>query len=218
MRFDGNDSITNPLSVNTSRGISVPHRREPSPVKAGINYGFGGPVVATGIRQQPVYKAAPAAAVYDWTGLYVGGHAGWAGAEREFQTTYRGGGIFTPGFTQNASGFIGGGQVGFNRQAGNWIMGLEADIAGTGLRARSSVIDPTATVTQTYDVKIDWMATLTGRLGYSWGRWMLYGKGGAALMHETYAYSNTSRQGDVFFFCGLAQFGLARSHCVRIGL
>ena len=29
--------------------------------------------------------------------------------------------------------------------------------------------------------------SLTGRLGYSWGRWMLYGKGGAALMHETYA-------------------------------
>lgn len=187
MRFDANDSISNLFSVNTFGAATSRTDVNIHAVKAGINYRFGGPVLATGIRQQPVYKAAPAAAVYDWTGLYVGAHAGWAGVEREFQTTFRGGVVFTPGFTQNASGFSGGGQVGFNRQAGNWIMGLEADIAGTRHRARSSVIDPAAIVAQTFDVKIDWMGILTGRLGYSWGRWMLYGKGGAALMHETYA-------------------------------
>src|SRR5262249_53501619 len=33
----------------------------------------------------------------------------------------------------------------------------------------------------------DWIATLTGRLGYAWGRALLYAKGGAAWTHETFS-------------------------------
>ena len=96
--------------------------------------------------------------------------------------------VINPGFTQHPNGFAGGGQVGFNRQTGNWVWGLEADISGTTLRDRTTVSVPTLPlITQTYDVAIDWTASLSGRLGYAWDRWMLYGKGGAAVMHETYA-------------------------------
>ena len=35
--------------------------------------------------------------------------------------------------------------------------------------------------------EVDWTATLAGRVGYAWDRWLAYGKGGAAVMHETYA-------------------------------
>ena len=136
MRFDGNDSITNTLSVSTNTGVTSHTDVNLHLVKAGINYRFGGPVAAAGVRPSLAYKA-PIATAYDWTGLYVGGHAGWAGAERNFRATYFAvvGNVVTPPFTQNPSGFVGGGQVGFNRQAGNWVVGLEADLSAASLGA-----------------------------------------------------------------------------------
>ncbi|CAN7448312.1 outer membrane beta-barrel protein [Bradyrhizobium sp. LjRoot220] len=187
MRFDGNDSITNALSVASFSGIKSYTDVNLHFVKAGINYRFGVPVTVAGAGPSPVYKA-PVATAYDWTGLYVGGHAGSASTERNFATTFGlDGNVFAPPFTQKPKGFVGGGQVGFNRQAGNWVFGLEADATGTNIGARTSVVDPSATVVQTYDVAIDWSATLTGRVGHAWNRWMVYGKGGGALMRETNA-------------------------------
>ncbi len=37
-----------------------------------------------------------------------------------------------------------------------------------------------ATSDQAFDVKTDWFASITGRVGYDWNRWLLYIKGGAA--------------------------------------
>lgn len=188
MRFGGNDSIINTLSRTTSGGLVARTDVDLHVVKAGVNFKFGGPVIAAEFGQRAVYKATPAATVYNWTGLYIGGHSGWAGADRDFLSTrFATGAVLNPGFTQNPDGFIGGGQIGFNRQTANWVLGLEADVSGTGLSEQTTVVDPTATVSLTYDVKIDWLATVAGRVGYAWDRWMIYGKGGAALMHETYA-------------------------------
>ncbi|MBR1213763.1 outer membrane beta-barrel protein [Bradyrhizobium sp. JYMT SZCCT0180] len=194
MRFDGNDSITNVHSLRALAGVTSHTEVNLHLVKAGINYRFGGPIAAPGIRPTLAYKA-PVATVYDWTGLYVGGHAGSASAERNFLTIFDfdvfgfGRTVFSPPFTQKPTGFVGGGQVGFNRQAGSWVFGMEADASGTNLGARTTVIDSTATFLQTYHVEIDWTATLAGRVGYAWDRWMLYGKGGGALLRETYALS-----------------------------
>lgn len=194
MRFDGNDSITNTMSVSTNTGITSHTDVNLHFVKAGINYRFGGPVAAAGVRPLLAYKA-PLATAYDWTGLYVGGHAGWTSAERNFLATYFAvlGNIYTPPFAQRSTGFAGGGQVGFNRQAGNWVVGLEADISGANLAARTTVSDPGGIIPQTYDVEIDWTATLAGRVGYAWDRWMVYGKGGGALLRETYTLTSPPR-------------------------
>lgn len=187
LRFDGNDSITNALSVATVTGITSHTEVNLHLVKAGINYRFGGPIAAAGVRPANAYKT-PVANAYDWTGLYVGGHTGWAGAERNFLTIFGVvGNIFTPPFEQSPNGLVGGGQVGFNRQTRNWVFGLEVDVSGTDLGARNTVTDPTGTISQTYNVEIDWTATLAGRVGYASDRWMVYGKGGGALMRETYA-------------------------------
>jgi outer membrane immunogenic protein len=187
LRFDGDDSISNTLSAATSFGLMARTDVDIHVVKAGINYRFGGASAAADLRQRPVYKAAPMVMAYNWTGLYIGGHLGWAGADRDFLTTIGPtGNVFNPGFAQKSDGVIGGGQIGFNRQTGNWVLGLEADISGTNLGARTTVVNPLATVSLTYDVRIDWTASLAGRVGYAWDRWMVYGKGGAALMRETY--------------------------------
>ncbi|MBR1152234.1 outer membrane protein [Bradyrhizobium sp. JYMT SZCCT0428] len=187
MRFDGNDSITNALSGATITGVKSYTDVNLHLVKAGINYRFGAPVAAAVTGSAAVYKA-PIMTAYNWTGLYVGGHAGWVSTERNFATIMGVvGNVFTPPFQQKPSGFLGGGQVGFNRQAGNWVLGLEADASGTNIGASTTVVDPSGTIIQTYDVSIDWTATLAGRIGYAWNRWMLYGRGGGALMRETTA-------------------------------
>jgi hypothetical protein len=43
----------------------------------------------------------------------------------------------------NSSGFIGGGQVGYNQQFGNTVLGVEATLSGADLSDRTrSVVDP----------------------------------------------------------------------------
>ena len=75
-------------------------------------------------------KAPPAAAVYSWTGFYLGGHVGY------------GGGSFGPGtnplpeqgafFPHSVTGLIGGYQAGYNKQLPNHVvLGIEADASFT---------------------------------------------------------------------------------------
>ena len=59
-------------------------------------------------------KAAPVVpAYYDWSGVYVGVHAGYGGGMKDWF------GDFSADFT--ARGFLGGGQVGINRQIGSLV-------------------------------------------------------------------------------------------------
>jgi len=81
-------------------------------------------------------------------------------------------------FRFSPSSCIGGGQIGCNYQfAPNWVLGIEGTWSGTDLhQGNLSVILPA----HVRGIKIDEIATVTGRLGYAWDRWMLYGKGGWA--------------------------------------
>ncbi len=104
----------------------------------------------------PVYKAAPAAALFNWTGFYIGAHGGY------------GWGDFG-GF--NDDGGFGGGQIGVNYQfAPNWVWGVEADIAGSG--QKDDFLGA--------NVKTDLFGTARLRLGYAVDRTLVYGTGGLA--------------------------------------
>ena len=85
-----------------------------------------------------------------WTGFYIGGHLGsaWQQAQNTFATSS---GYFFPFSTTpttTATGVIGGGQIGYNWQHGNYVWGIEADgswLSGTG----------TATTTNTLTITED---------------------------------------------------------------
>jgi outer membrane immunogenic protein len=90
---------------------------------------------------------------------------------------------FGPGHIHE-TGFSGGGQVGFNYQFKNFVLGLEDDIGYTGLKGTRTVsnIPVFATpnsITQTFES--NWLATFRGRLGVTLGSWLFYGTGGAAI-------------------------------------
>src|SRR5262245_41182242 len=96
------------------------------------------------------FKAPPPAPVYNWTGWYVGGNAGagFGNVKTDFNApvsaTFA---VFS--LTANIagsnrelpSGFIGGGQLGYNWQFSPlWVVGLEADFQGAIEKDSNTVI------------------------------------------------------------------------------
>lgn len=118
-----------------------------------------------------VYNKAPVPMVplYNWTGFYVGGHLGYAWGQDNF-------GLPAFNNTSNNSGFAGGVQVGADWQFNpNWVVGVEGQWTWTDLN-RNGLVAPAIVATE----KTDSIGSLTGRLGYTWGPGLIYGKGGVA--------------------------------------
>ena len=125
---------------------------------------------ADGYGGRPVYAVPPIAS---WTGFYIGGNVGGAWSDVEWSNISLTGDRFSNG----ASGFIGGGQIGYNLQFGNIVLGVEGTLSGADLsRDHTSILVPTATFT----TDINTIATVTGRFGVAANQWLFYGKAGWA--------------------------------------
>jgi outer membrane immunogenic protein len=141
-------------------------------------------------------KAPPSApdAVFSWTGFYVGINGGGGFTRDEsvilsetfngapfISGTWPGSGVFGK---RDVSGGFGGGQIGYNWQAGSWVFGIEADAQGSGIRGSTGATLPYIsvgnTITTTRAEKLDWFGTVRGRIGTTWDRWLVYGTGGLA--------------------------------------
>jgi outer membrane immunogenic protein len=134
------------------------------------------------------------AAAYDWTGFYIGGHAGAGWGPSTQQLTTRPGAsalnIIDPIAFNGVSrlGGVGGIHAGYNWQfTPFWVVGLEGDFSLTSLNrtewsndlTRSGIpLPPGNNMRMTTDV--NWMASTRGRIGYAWDRILLYATGGFA--------------------------------------
>jgi outer membrane immunogenic protein len=118
---------------------------------------------------------------FSWTGLYLGGEigGGWATT----QTTHvDGNAAFPAGWVNHPvheSGFLGGAYAGYNYQIGQYVVGIDGDYTGADLRGTGTDVGPTGFVNTDHD-RFNWIATVTGRIGYAVNSWLLYGKGGWA--------------------------------------
>ena len=75
--------------------------------------------------QTPYYKAPVAAQIYDWTGFYFGANAGVGLGRSLTQLTVPSGGTaFAERSRFGAAGAIGGGQIGYNWQMRNIVVGI----------------------------------------------------------------------------------------------
>ena len=144
---------------------------------------------------RPVYKAPVVAPAFNWSGFYVGGHAGWGWGKGDGELVR-----YVPPVAGAAppiaigtvrvndrDGFLGGAQVGFNWQAPNspWVLGIEADGSWTDASTQSTVAGAGGLLNTTLS-DTNWYASITGRIGYAWGMSLLYVKGGAGFMDVDY--------------------------------
>ena len=82
-----------------------------------------------------------------------------------------------------------GGQIGCNYQfATNWVAGVEGSGSWANIKGSS---DPFFSGKAVFNAKTDWIATATGRIGYSFDRWLVYAKGGAAWAGDKYEMPGT---------------------------
>jgi opacity protein-like surface antigen len=152
----------------------------------GLRYQFTpqAQIMGRSIAKEALSAAPPAQPLMNWSGLYAGAYA--AAAVGQGQLGFVNGVQANPGL----SGFLGGGQIGYNHQ----VIGLEGE--GGGLHAKGakactplnrtgfSPAAPPVLFDMTCNAEISWTATLTGRAGYAWDRLLGYVKGGAAWTHE----------------------------------
>ncbi|WP_027514617.1 outer membrane protein [Bradyrhizobium sp. WSM1417] len=148
--------------------------------------------------------AAPAP-VFSWTGFYIGGNVGGAWSHSSADA-YNGpvfpaifilpptfaiptlipGQIDTLAGPGNKNSFIGGAQAGYNWQIQQVVLGIEADGQGTNFdrfsETKTRVYNGPLTQTVTVDYgRMNWMASIRGRLGWAVDRVLIYGTGGAAV-------------------------------------
>lgn len=133
----------------------------------------------------PVAAPAPL-----WSGFYGGAHVGgaWADLTTEDLNDYWnfGAGPGVQRTVQSPSSVFGGGTVGYNMQRAGVVFGLEADFGYMDLNrdqllTSPGIIDQTATS----HISTGFYGDVTGRLGWAWGPWLLYGKGGLAVLEAT---------------------------------
>ncbi|MGD0024234.1 MAG: carbohydrate porin, partial [Xanthobacteraceae bacterium] len=158
----------------------------------------GGADAADPSPSMPV-KAPPAPASYDWTGLYVGGHLGYAAGSSDWSATQ--GGATTPSLSgsldlfNSYDAFKGTGSYALGFQAGynymlpsRLLLGVEADVSFPSLLAGSQTISSALIGQASYQDQVEFSGTVRGRIGYAPGNWLFYATGGFA-----YSYDQVSR-------------------------
>jgi opacity protein-like surface antigen len=128
------------------------------------------------IAKAPVYKGPAGQAVYQWAGFYIGGHLGVGRGS----TSWESDGFGTT--DMHSAGFLGGGDIGFNYQVGQWVFGVEGSVSRTGIRAVAPCPNG---FFYNCEADMNWLSTVTGRIGYAyWDRLLLYAKGGVAIARD----------------------------------
>jgi outer membrane immunogenic protein len=152
-------------------------------------------------------KAPPmvAAPIFNWTGFYIGGFVGGAGADRDAFATEptSAAGVAYNGTTLGTSyglgtGFIGGGTIGYNWQgpSSNWVIGVEGEAgylhlhgARQDVNAAAALLSPVDSVDST---RIgDAYGVIAGRLGWTANRALFYVKGGLAIVERTSGFNDS---------------------------
>ncbi|MGA7487943.1 MAG: TonB-dependent receptor, partial [Xanthobacteraceae bacterium] len=170
-----------PIAVNFNSRITE------NLVRLGVNYKFD-PLGAVydapaGVAGPLVFKA-PLRSAWTWAGFYLGGTIGYGWGTSKTDTVFSdlagAGQVFASNASNRLDGAIGGAQAGYNWLAGNLLAGVEGDLNYSGQRAGLAAVcpgeicnpalvgvvgDPSALALFEQGQKLEWFATLRGRLG-----------------------------------------------------
>ena len=128
---------------------------------------------------------------FDWSGFYIGAHAGFGQGKSEATLNDP-----VPSSTRSTfGGMIGGIQAGYNFVLPSGILlGVEADVSFPNYIDSNSAVSALATGRSDIAEKLDYVGTARGRIGYVDGPWLAYATGGLAWAGERFV--NTSPTGE----------------------
>ena len=151
---------------------------------------------------------APPECDYTWTGFYIGGNAGygWGNGDTHFHPLPDAATFFDlapQSLSPDPSGFIGGGQIGYNWQWNKWlVLGAETDFQGSDIEGHDTRFGfPDITGAPNFAApdsfitaheRMQWFGTARGRIGFApLCRLMVYATGGLAYANTDYS-ANTN--------------------------
>ncbi len=152
------------------------------------------PASAADLAAHPYVKAppppAPIAAVYDWTGFYIGINGGGGSAHKCWDFVDPVTGALNSNGCHDATGGTIGGQIGYRWQAANWVFGVEgqgnwADFSGDNIFNGVDAVTGLP-ISNRDRSRVDAFGLITGQVGYAWNNVLLYVKGGAAVVGDKY--------------------------------
>jgi outer membrane immunogenic protein len=146
----------------------------------------------------PMAPLQPVIPLFTWTSCYAGVHAGGGWGKKDLTDTV---GTFSgqTGYSSasvDVTGYMLGGQIGCDYQfAPTWVVGIEGAASGGNISKTTNFAVPgdTASLRST----TDFLARVTGRIGYAFDRWLVYGKGGVAIVGDRYHADDLN---GVYFF------------------
>ena len=140
-------------------------------------------------KPEPVMAPVP---TFDWTGFHAGisGGYGFNADDPSYSFTNVPPDVIPllpKSANLDADGGLVGGTLGFDKQFGQVVLGIEGDWSWTGFgeNAIHNVAgDPNIgfpDIKFRTDYEMDWLSTVRGRLGVAFDRWLLYGTAGVAF-------------------------------------
>jgi outer membrane immunogenic protein len=146
---------------------------------AGMTFSASAADIARPVTKEPPVVAPPV--IYNWSGFYIGAHIGGAWGDKDWTDV-----TFLTPFAEGShdvSGFLAGGQIGFNWQFGAWVFGVEGQASWTNADGSHPCL---LTVGFDCTTEMNFLGTVAGRIGYAFDRVLLYVKGGAAFVSEDF--------------------------------
>lgn len=176
---------------------AVPPAKTPAPT-APIAIAPDPPVIATTSITAESNRQATAAATprdlshapFSWTGMYAGLHAGGAIGDLAYKDTVLSAPIVEGRGELDASGFLGGVQLGLNKQFGSVVLGGElsvsgGDISGSQQGCMTVFLGP---IDDKCSARINWLITALANVGYAYNRWLFTGSAGWSIAGADYSY------------------------------
>ena len=169
--------VTSPITIDSQIEQAAIHV-----AKVGVNYRFGG------LQIDPTFAPVPAAPGHNWSGAYFGAQGGYGFGHKEWPDFF---GVTPASGKFDANGWLAGGTVGVNAQAGTFVFGVEGEWMWTGIKGSQTATTDFggASFTDSLESKINWLAIASARAGLVVGdRLLIYAKGGVALADEKHSH------------------------------
>jgi high affinity Mn2+ porin len=137
----------------------------------------------------PTKAPPPALAAYDWAGLYLGAHAGYALGGSHWSADPPASGTVDFSNAYNFSTGDGSYQLGFQAgydyvTASHWLLGIEAEASFPSFVGGNNTFSTVPAGTANYLDQVEFSGDARARVGYASGRWLYYLTGGFAFSYD----------------------------------